>query len=67
MLEKCEDKIKIPDILICLDNGVMTRDSMWLTSSLRGNINITLKVESLKVGAHSGSAGGVIPDTCRVA
>lgn len=67
LFDKLADKIKIPDVLFCLDTGCLTRDRMWTISSLKGLVSCTLRVESLITGAHSGSAGGIVPETYRVA
>jgi len=53
--------------MICLDSGALNYDSLWLTSSLKGLAAAIFKVEALTVGAHSGLAGGMIPETFRVA
>jgi hypothetical protein len=39
---------------------------MWLTTSLRGNLVATLKVETNEVGLHSGSYSGVVPSAFRI-
>jgi len=33
---------------------------MWITSTLRGVVNVTVKVQVLKEGVHSGDASGTI-------
>lgn len=40
---------------------------MWLTSSLRGACGFNLKVSITQTGVHSGVAGGIIPETFRIA
>src|SRR5690606_36064972 len=36
-------------------------ERLWLTTSLRGMVGGTLKIEVLRQGMHSGSASGVVP------
>jgi hypothetical protein len=39
---------------------------MWLTTSLRGLVVGTLRVEILKEGFHSGQASGIVPSSFRI-
>jgi acetylornithine deacetylase/succinyl-diaminopimelate desuccinylase-like protein len=39
---------------------------LWLTTSLRGNVTGTLKVEILTEGVHSGDASGLVPSSFRI-
>jgi len=54
-------------LVIALDSGCGNYDQMWVTTSLRGLVNGTLKVRVLTEGVHSGDAGGVVPSSFRVA
>jgi acetylornithine deacetylase/succinyl-diaminopimelate desuccinylase-like protein len=54
-------------LVVALDSGAGNYDQLWATTSLRGLVNGTLTVSILNEGVHSGSAGGVVPDTFRVA
>ncbi len=53
-------------LVVCLDSGAGNYDQLWLTTSLRGNITGTLKVEVLTEGVHSGDASGLVPSTFRI-
>jgi acetylornithine deacetylase/succinyl-diaminopimelate desuccinylase-like protein len=53
-------------LVVCLDSGCATWDRLWLTTSLRGLIAVTLTVRILREGVHSGAAGGVVPSTFRI-
>ncbi len=53
-------------LVICLDSGAGNYDQLWLTTSLRGNVTGTLKVEVLTEGVHSGDASGVVPSSFRI-
>jgi acetylornithine deacetylase/succinyl-diaminopimelate desuccinylase-like protein len=53
-------------LMICLDSGALTYDRLWVTTSLRGIINVELTVSVLEYGQHSGSASGVIPSSFRI-
>ncbi|MEZ5408940.1 MAG: M20/M25/M40 family metallo-hydrolase [Acidimicrobiales bacterium] len=54
------------DLVICLDSGSASYDTLWLTSSLRGMAAGTLHVSVLTEGVHSGSASGVVPSSFRI-
>ncbi len=53
-------------LLVCLDAGGLTYDRLWLTSSLRGLVNVELTATVLSQGLHSGLASGVVPSSARV-
>jgi acetylornithine deacetylase/succinyl-diaminopimelate desuccinylase-like protein len=55
-----------PSLVVCLDSGAGSYDRLWLTTSLRGLVGLTIKVAVLGDGVHSGSAGGVVPSSFRV-
>ena len=59
-------RIGEPDLVICLDSGCPTWDRLWLTTSLRGLLSVTVTVRVLEEGVHSGAAGGVVPSTFRI-
>ena len=82
MIEACEEsgsydlpsyidhlatRIGKPSLVIALDSGCANYDQLWCTTSLRGLAGGTLTVEVLTEGVHSGDAGGVVPDTFRIA
>ena len=52
--------------MICLDSGALTYDRLWVTTSLRGVVNVDLEIEVLAQGQHSGSASGVVPSSFRI-
>ena len=55
------------DLVVCLDSGALNYDQLWLTNSLRGSTAGVLTVKVLNEGMHSGIAGGVVPDSFRIA
>ncbi|MHB8245097.1 MAG: M20/M25/M40 family metallo-hydrolase [Acidimicrobiales bacterium] len=55
-----------PALVICLDSGAATYDTLWYTTSLRGLVAAIVKVAVLAEGVHSGSAGAVVPDSFRL-
>ena len=65
-LANLEERIGTPRLVICLDSGGLSYDRLWLTTSLRGNLVATVKVEVLTEGIHSGQAGGVVPSSFRI-
>jgi len=62
-------KARIGDValVIALDSGAGNYDQLWVTTSLRGIVNGTLTVNILTEGVHSGDAGGVVPESFRIA
>ena len=54
-------------LVIALDSGAGNYDQLWVTTSLRGLVNGTLRVDILDEGVHSGDAGGVVPSSFRIA
>jgi acetylornithine deacetylase/succinyl-diaminopimelate desuccinylase-like protein len=61
-----QDRIGTPSLVICLDSGCLSYDRLWLTSSLRGNLVATVRVDVLTEGVHSGVGGGVVPSSFRI-
>ncbi|MGO9149012.1 MAG: M20/M25/M40 family metallo-hydrolase [Acidimicrobiales bacterium] len=55
-----------PGLVVCLDSGCATYDRLWSTNSLRGSLVVTLNVEVLSEGVHSGLAGGIVPSSFRL-
>ena len=62
----CSDKIGTPDLVICLDSGAGDYNRFWTTTSLRGLIGLSMKVEVLSEGVHSGGASGHVPSSFRI-
>ncbi len=61
------DRIGSPDLVVCLDAECGNYDQLWCTTSLRGNLTGTLRVDVLTEGVHSGTASGVVPSSFRTA
>jgi acetylornithine deacetylase/succinyl-diaminopimelate desuccinylase-like protein len=59
-------RIGSPSLVICLDSGCANYDQLWLTTSLRGMVGATLKVQVLTEGVHSGDASGIVPSSFRL-
>jgi acetylornithine deacetylase/succinyl-diaminopimelate desuccinylase-like protein len=53
-------------LVVCLDSGGLDFGRLWVTSSLRGNLVMAIKVSVLSNGVHSGEAGGVVPSSFRI-
>lgn len=66
-LSSCAKRIGRPDLVIALDSGAGNYEQLWSTTSLRGILEIGLKVGMLSEGVHSGIAGGIVPSPIRVA
>ena len=59
-------RIGQPSLVIALDSGCGNYEQLWCTTSLRGLVGGTLKVEVLTEGMHSGLSG-IAPDSFRIA
>ncbi len=53
-------------LVICLDSGAGNYDQLWLTTSLRGMVSGTLRIDVLTEGVHSGDASGLVPSSFRI-
>lgn len=60
------DRLGDVDLVICLDSGCATYDTMWLTTSLRGMVGGRLSANIVTQGLHSGGYGGVVPSSFRI-
>lgn len=65
-LDALRDRLGQVSLVVCLDSGAGNYEQLWLTTSLRGNVTGTLKVEVLDEGVHSGDASGVVPSSFRI-
>jgi acetylornithine deacetylase/succinyl-diaminopimelate desuccinylase-like protein len=54
------------ELLICLDSGALTYDRLWVTTSLRGVLNVGVTVRVLEQSQHSGSVSGIVPSSFRI-
>ena len=66
-IEALRDQIGTPSLVICLDSGCIDYDRMWVTTSLRGMVAATLRVDIVTEGLHSGDVSGMVPSTFRIA
>ncbi|MBT5220925.1 MAG: M20/M25/M40 family metallo-hydrolase [Woeseia sp.] len=60
------DRLGTPSLVVCLDAECGNYEQLWCTTSLRGNLTGTLRVDVLTEGVHSGSAGGIVPSCFRI-
>ncbi len=65
-VEALADRIGTPSFVVCLDSGCIDYDRMWLTTSLRGIVNLTLSIDIVREGLHSGESG-MIASSFRIA
>jgi acetylornithine deacetylase/succinyl-diaminopimelate desuccinylase-like protein len=65
-LDLLKDHLGEVELMICLDAGGLTYDRLWLTTSLRGIVNVEVTVNVLEQGLHSGSVSGVVPSSFRL-
>ena len=66
-IDKLEERIGSPSLVVCLDAECGNYEQLWCTTSLRGNLVGTLSVDVLTEGVHSGSASGIVPSSFRIA
>ncbi len=66
-LDSLSEEIGTPDLVVVLDSGAGDYENIWVTESLRGLVAGKLRVEVSSEGVHSGFAGGIIPETFRIA
>ena len=66
-VEALADQLGSPSLVVCLDSGCIDYDRMWVTSSLRGMVSATLRVDIVTAGLHSGDVSGMVPSTFRIA
>lgn len=65
-MDHCAEVIGSPDLVICLDSGTGNYEQFWTTTSLRGLIGCTLRVDILEEGIHSGGGSGIAPSSFRI-
>ena len=65
-IDALKDRLGEVALVVCLDSGAGNYDQLWLTTSLRGMVAGTLKVQVLTEGVHSGDASGLVPSSFRV-
>jgi len=61
-LKKHKALLEDPKLVICLDAGAQTSDSLTVTTSLRGIVTLDVKATILANNLHSGMAGGIYPN-----
>ncbi|HUO05762.1 MAG TPA: M20 family metallopeptidase [Candidatus Binataceae bacterium] len=66
-IEHLAERIGRPSLVIALDSGCGDYERLWCTTSLRGLAGGVLKVAVLTEGVHSGGAGGIVPESFRIA
>lgn len=65
-IEALAQRIGNVSLVVCLDSGCGDYDRLWLTTSLRGMVGGTLRVDVLEEGVHSGDASGIVPSSFRI-
>lgn len=65
-LEELREHLGDVRFMVCLDSGALTYDRLWVTTSLRGIVNVAVTVGVLSRGQHSGAVSGVAPSSFRL-
>ncbi|WP_033402089.1 M20/M25/M40 family metallo-hydrolase [Actinopolyspora mortivallis] len=66
-LDHLSERLGPVGLVVCLDSGGGDYERLWLTTSLRGMVQLNVTVRVLEAGQHSGAASGLVPDSFRVA
>jgi len=65
-LELLAERLGQVSLVVCLDSGGQDYERMWLTTSLRGVVTVTVTVRVLESAQHSGMASGIVPSSFRI-
>ncbi len=65
-IDALKARIGKPSLVVCLDSGCGNYSQLWSTTSLRGIVAGTLRVQILKEGVHSGDASGIVASSFRI-
>lgn len=65
-LDALGDRLGDVSLVMCLDSGCHDYERLWTTTSLRGLVGMTLTVQVLTEGVHSGSGSGIVPSSFRI-
>lgn len=66
-IDHLKERIGTPSLVVCLDSGAGNYEQLWVTTTLRGMVGGTLRVDILTEGVHSGAASGMVPSSFRIA
>jgi len=58
-----KERIGQIDLMVCLDSGALSYDTLWITTSLRGCAMIDITVDILEEAIHSGVGSGFVADS----
>jgi acetylornithine deacetylase/succinyl-diaminopimelate desuccinylase-like protein len=65
-LEHLTDRLGAVSFVVCLDSGGNDYERIWLTTSLRGMVQVHVTVRVLDSSQHSGLASGIVPSSFRI-
>lgn len=65
-VNKYKKEIGQIDLVVCLDASVGDYERFWVTTSLRGLVDVEITAQVLEEGIHSGDGSGVVPSSFRV-
>ncbi len=65
-IDALAERIGAVSLVVCLDSGCGDYERLWLTTSLRGLVGGTLRIDVLEEGVHSGDASGVVASSFRI-
>ena len=65
-IDHLKERLATPSLVVCLDSGCGDYQQLWLTTSLRGMVGGSLRVDVLEEGVHSGLASGIVASSFRI-
>lgn len=65
-LEHLAERLGRVSFVVCLDSGGNDYERLWLTTSLRGMVQVQVTARVLDSAQHSGMASGIVPSSFRV-
>lgn len=65
-LDHLEERLAEVSLVVCLDAGGNDYERLWLTTSLRGMVQVRVTVRVLGSAQHSGLASGIVPSSFRI-
>lgn len=65
-IDVLSERLGSPRLVVCLDAECGNYEQLWCTTSLRGNVLGSLRVDVLQEGVHSGAGSGIVASSFRI-
>lgn len=66
-MSECKERFGAVELVVVMDCGGPDYEHLWVSSSFRGSVALTLDVKVLEHGVHSGLASGIAPSSFMIA